>query len=126
MTRVMEQVTSRLGFPAAPRRRGPVPRARGSALADSLTTAIGGTHADNNPTGSGVHLTSTPDGTRTRTRALLRRLPLPLGYGGQARWGQAHQASAPREPTTTEVPISALPADGQRTVGERRRQRADG
>ena len=26
----------------------------------------------------------TPGGTRTRTRALLRRLPLPLGYGGAA------------------------------------------
>ena len=29
----------------------------------------------------------TPGGTRTRTRALLRRLPLPLGYGGASRDG---------------------------------------
>ena len=33
----------------------------------------------------GVHdgQVGTPGGTRTRTRALLRRLPLPLGYGGE-------------------------------------------
>ena len=51
-------------------------------LADSLTLSIDGTCPPPDAAAPRAHAVSTPGGTRTRTGALLRRLPLPLGYGG--------------------------------------------
>ena len=51
----------------------------------------------------------TPGGTRTRTRALLRRLPLPLGYGGAA----GTDLWVPGQP----VRRGLVPADGPGTRG---------
>jgi site-specific DNA recombinase len=56
-------------------------------LADTIAaaTTVKSAPADCPTPGAGVHAVRAPGGTRTRTRALLRRLPLPLGYEGRGR-----------------------------------------